>query len=341
MSISEELLAVMLPEEKAWEEYFKRFLLGGGETADERSVRILSQLMRHAPIGVVVTDLSDRVILINGVASDLLSYDREETPEITWAELRKHRIMKGSDGNQISDETDPMRTALSQRMSITCDITYRELGRDAEDWLSVTAYPIFGSIVDGDVVAVVMNMIDISDYHGLQDIVYHQTTHDLLTGLMNRASLSSNMTKAFARAKRSGDAVAMLFVDIDRFSAVNDALGYSAGDILLKKIGDRLNTVVRDTDVAARVGSNEFAILISDIPRHKVRKIASEVSERICRNIERPFSLRGEEAHVTASVGICVFPESAEDEPRLFNRSSMAMRSVKSAGGNGWKFWEP
>lgn len=344
LSLHDDLMAALAPEEAAWNDYFKSFAAGGGEAGSLAPDRlaILSQFMRHTPVGVIIVSADDdgRVLFINTVASDMLDYDRDEDPEITWRELSARRIMRGPDDVALTAETDPVSVAKTCRSQTTSNVTFRDPDSDFEDWLSVTAFPIFTDVERSEMCAVVLNLIDLTDYKGMQDILYHQATHDQLTGLANRSSLSTALTKAIARSRRSALGGAVLFLEIDRLKHVNIELGHAAGDELLTKLGERLISEVRDTDVVSRIGGDEFILLLADIPADDVAHVAADVAARISASLTRPFVVHGgEQAEVSTSIGISTFPADSTDEDELISFADKAMYSAKEEGHKGWKFW--
>lgn len=329
----------LMPEEAAWTDYFRGFLHAGGQSCSDERVMMLAQIFRRSPTGIIVVDAEGRLLFANGVASEMLEYDRELEPETTWEVLRTRRAMRGADGGELTEEHDPMYIALRKRLNITTNITFATPGTEIEDWLSVTAFPVFADFERAELIGAVMEMTDITDYKGMQEMLYHQATHDQLTGLANRATLSAAMKKAIARSKRTGARGALLFLDVDKFKRVNDSLGHSSGDALLTKIAQRLTGEIRDTDVVARVGGDEFAVLIADVNVAEIRKVAGDIARRICRSISKPYMVQGEEAYATMSIGISIFPDNGIEEEELLAKADRAMYRVKESGRNGWMFY--
>ena len=339
MNLPEDVLAATIPEEKAWNEAFRSFLsVEEGRAPD--SYAILSQIFSQSPIGVIVVGADDRVLLINRVASQILEYERGECPDVRWSELRRNRAISGADEMPLAEEADPIYMAIRQKRRTTSNVMLKDPETDTETWVTVTAYPVFADERKERVIAGAACVIDITDFKETQDVLYHQATHDALTGLSNRALLMASMGKAFARAKRGHSGGAVLFLDVDKFKRVNDALGHAAGDALLMKIGERLSSEVRETDIVARVGGDEFAILLADIENDEDLKIAGEVAERICRSVAHPFVIYSNEVYVTISIGISTYPEHGLDAESILSKADAAMFQVKENGRNGWRFWE-
>jgi len=191
-------------------------------------------------------------------------------------------------------------------------------------------------------------MSDITDLKKAEEQVAFLAYHDKLTRLPNRAMFEELLDLALARAKRKDLAAAVLFMDLDNFKLVNDSLGHEAGDELLQQAGARLREALRETDVVARQGGDEFLVLLSDLergpqtarPDTETSVIASEeVAERIHELLKRPFAIGGTEFYITASIGISLFPFDGDDGKSLLKNADAAMyRSKRSAPGTSTVF---
>jgi diguanylate cyclase (GGDEF)-like protein/PAS domain S-box-containing protein len=153
--------------------------------------------------------------------------------------------------------------------------------------------------------------------------------YDQLTGLPNRRLLMDRLDQAIARARRARGRCALLLVDLDRFKLINDSLGHPAGDQVLTQIAGRLRTGRRDEDTAARVGGDEFALLLPEITSGEDAKL---VSDRLLAAMSEPLLLEGRELIVTASIGVAVWPDDAPDSARLFSVADAAMYRAKAHG---------
>jgi diguanylate cyclase (GGDEF)-like protein/PAS domain S-box-containing protein len=156
--------------------------------------------------------------------------------------------------------------------------------------------------------------------------------HDALTGLPNRTLLNDRIDHAVSAARRSGEAMAVLLLDLDRFKDVNDALGHQVGDLLLTEVGPRLRQPLRDTDTVARLGGDEFAILLpgpTDVPA------ACRIAERIVEAFRRPFAIDGLSLEVGISIGVALYPDHGATAEQLLQHADAAMYTAK---GNGVGF---
>lgn len=164
----------------------------------------------------------------------------------------------------------------------------------------------------------------------------YMAQYDHLTGLTNRALFQDRLEQALARAKRSGALVALMFLDLDRFKAVNDTLGHGTGDLLLKKVAERLEGSVRETDTVARIGGDEFSIILEGLTE---AQDAAFVARKIIDKLVQPFVLDGHEVFVTTSIGIAVYPSSNGDS--LLTDADSAMYCAKEQGRNTYRFHTP
>jgi diguanylate cyclase (GGDEF)-like protein/PAS domain S-box-containing protein len=183
---------------------------------------------------------------------------------------------------------------------------------------------------------VVLNARDVTERIKLEEQLKHQAFHDSLTDLPNRALLRDRLDQALARAKRSGELVAVLLVDLDGFKQVNDSLGHDAGDQLLRKVARRLKHVVRESDTVARFGGDEFALLLEYVTEHEVVALA----ERLLDEIARPVVITGREVSLGASIGIVLDSGSGHSE-ELVRDADVAMYAAKDAGRGRYEVFCP
>ena len=170
----------------------------------------------------------------------------------------------------------------------------------------------------------------------LKDQLAYQARHDPLTALPNRALFEDRLSLALTTAKRTNRNVGVLFVDLDRFKLVNDTLGHSAGDFLLKEVAGRLKNVLRESDTLCRMGGDEFTIILPDLADNQD---AVRVARRLLEVLGKPIAVSGRELFVTTSVGISLFPHDGQDAQELQRSADVAMYKAKAAGGNKFQFF--
>jgi len=190
---------------------------------------------------------------------------------------------------------------------------------------------------DPAVSGIVVNYRDITDRRLLEEQLRHQAFHDSLTGLPNRALFMDRLEHARMRTRGILPALAVAFVDLDDFKAVNDSLGHGTGDRLLVEVAERLRRSLRDGDTAARMGGDEFAILLEDTSAED----AAEVVGRIIEMLRRPFVVGGQQVRVHATAGVAVFTDSRETAEELLRNADVAMYLAKTQGKDRAAFFRP
>jgi len=170
--------------------------------------------------------------------------------------------------------------------------------------------------------------------------------YDVLTGLPNRYLILDRLRQATSDAQRNHRQRAVLFLDLDHFKSINDSLGHSAGDELLKSTAERLKSCIREEDTAARLGGDEFVVLLSDVTHRTPISVAAEiVAEKIKASLNRTFMIEHTELHISTSIGITVFPESKNSpdisEHDILRQADTAMYCAKEGGRNAIQFYLP
>lgn len=178
-------------------------------------------------------------------------------------------------------------------------------------------------------------IIDITDRKAAEERVEHQAYHDPLTDLPNRLLFNDRLSLALARAEREHDRLAVMFLDLDHFKLINDTMRHSAGDALLKHVAARLQGALRADDTVARMGGDEFTILL---PSVEGESDTAKVAQSILTTLSHPFSIGDREVYVTASVGISIFPSDGTEPETLIRNADAAMYRAKDAGRNNFQF---
>ena len=188
----------------------------------------------------------------------------------------------------------------------------------------------------GRIAGVVLTFSDITETRRLTEQMMYQATHDALTQLPNLDLLRDRLRQAIARAQRAGYNLALLFVDLDHFKKVNESLGHTAGDALLRAVAARLLDCARKEDTIARVGGDEFICVLDAL--HEEDRIMS-FAHKILKILKSPFQLEGHECFVTASIGVCLFPRDGEDVETLLKNADTAMYRAKENGRDNIQFY--
>lgn len=202
-------------------------------------------------------------------------------------------------------------------------------------WMSVR-----GMVVSRDADGMPLRMIgtisDISERRATEEQIRHMAQHDPLTNLPNRTLFSDRLHLAIARAKRDHEHLALMFVDLDTFKPINDLYGHDVGDLLLKEVSHRMRQSVRDSDTVARIGGDEFIILLPSIGS---RDDAAHVAEKVRQAVARTYDLAGRSLEISSSIGVAIFPEDGRDALTLAKNADDAMYRAKQSGRNKVQFY--
>lgn len=329
------LLQLYIPPAGAMIAFLVGYLSGFGALL-RRTLGSLRQARHHASAtlcsiadAVITIDRASRVVFLNPVAEQLTGLPLEATKGRLLADL----LIKFTDQPESIDLALSTCLHLCQSQRLPDSIHWRSPeGRQRR--LQVTVTPI-GEDADGAVL--VLN--DLTETLAASAQLRYEATHDTLTGLPNRSLLLERLERALLKADRSGDMVAILFIDIDRFKRINDSLGHQAGDAVLKKLADRLTFSIRQGDVAARWGGDEFIILMESL---KDRLAVVAVAAKILGIVEQEFSI-GTQANLVVSccIGIAVSPQDGTDAQTLLTLADKAMYNGKLEGGGCYRFFAP
>jgi len=293
--------------------------------AELRRHSIAASVFDNTSDGIVVTDASANIILVNRAFTETTGYTLEE--------VRGQRPSLLSSGHHEPDFYQSMWQSLQNTGAWSGEIwNRRKNGEIYPEWLRIS------SVRDGQ--GAVTNYVgifaEISSQQHLQRQLHQLAYYDALTGLPNRQLFYDRIGQAIVRAKRDGSGFAILFIDLDRFKDINDSLGHSFGDKLLQAAACRIKGVVRETDTVSRLGGDEFTILLSETgSEHDVAAIASNLVQ----SSEIPLDVDGRKIYLTASVGIARYPNDGRDVDMLVKNADVAMYRAKREGRNRYCFF--
>ena len=201
-------------------------------------------------------------------------------------------------------------------------------------WLSIS------SVNDGQgkITRYIGLFSDISVIKETEEKLYHMANFDVLTGLVNRRYLLDQLERNLQQAKRSNEPLAIMFIDLDGFKLINDSLGHQTGDYVLSVVSERLKECVRDADVVARMGGDEFIILF---PQIKNSQNIVQIAEKILTQIIKPISMINGDNFISASIGIAIFPNDASGSEELVQNADTALYRAKDKGKNTYQFFSP
>jgi diguanylate cyclase (GGDEF)-like protein/PAS domain S-box-containing protein len=295
------------------------------ERSREQRWRLIGSFLDHTAEAIVITDARTRIVYVNRSFTRVTGY----TPaEVTG---KTPRILHS--GRQTPAFYAHMWKRIHASGRWQGEIwNRRKNGEIYPEWLSITAVRRGSGRVENYLGIFSDITLRKREEHELYDLA----THDVLTGLPNRFFFSERLRHAMARAKRAGHMVGLLYLDLDRFKPVNDALGHKYGDKLLQTVARRLKRSVREEDTIARLGGDEFAVVLEHLSRPRD---AAATARKLLRAMARPFVLDRHKARITASIGITVYPLDGDNVETLVKRADGAMYRAKSERMNDYRFW--
>ena len=173
---------------------------------------------------------------------------------------------------------------------------------------------------------------DITPRKENERLIRRQAMEDELTGLLNRRAFGANLQQALLR-RRDNMGVALILLDLDGFKQVNDTLGHDSGDVLLKRVAERLRQAVRDGDALCRIGGDEFCVIVSSVVSEQTAML---VADRMLASLTKPFDVSGHAINIGASIGIALYPQDGNDEQTLFKYADEALYRAKQGGRGRW-----
>src|SRR5438552_3880319 len=285
---------------------------------------LAADIMTNAGEGIIVYDGEMRCQVWNRFMEDLTGLRTE------------HVLLKRAGdffpllGDQPIDEI--LSRVLKGETVSVAETSYMVPGTEREGWMSASYRPQYDS--KGNVTGIIGRVLDLTDRKRAEQQMEYQAYHDSLTGLANRRLFQEHLTLAIALAQRKRRPVAVLFLDLDHFKVVNDSLGHTLGDSLLKEISTRLKTSVREGDVVARVGGDEFTIVLQELEK---KEDVAAMAQRVLRVVAEPIDVEGQRLYITTSIGITVYPEDGEDAETLLKNADNAMYRAKAVGRNTYE----
>lgn len=182
----------------------------------------------------------------------------------------------------------------------------------------------------------IASFTDISERKAAEARIEHLAHHDILTGLLNRFSFEISLDQALLSAKREQNELALFFIDMDKFKDVNDSLGHHVGDKLLVEVAQRLKKCVRESDIIARIGGDEFVVVLTGMSR---TDYAGAIAEKILQELARPYTIEGQNIESTPSIGVSIYPSDGDSVEQLMKNADVAMYHAKDSGRNNYQFF--
>jgi len=291
----------------------------------EENLRLAGKVFESALEGILVTDVNGTIQSVNPAVCRITGYSE--------AEMLGHnpRMLK-------SEHHDAAHYEQMWGSIIATGKWQGELWNRRKDGETFPVWQTISAIKDdeGAIIHYVAIFFDITERKLADQQLQHQAQHDVLTGLPNRMLFDSLLRQVLKEENRTHQQTAVVFMDLDRFKEVNDTLGHPVGDMLLQEASRRLRECVRDSDVLARMGGDEFTLILLDITGIND---AAAIAEKIIRTLNKPFHLQGHECHVGASIGISMYPTDGTEADILIKCADTAMYRAKETGRNKYQFF--
>lgn len=288
----------------------------------------LREVIDSVPEPVMVIGLDYRIMLANRPAIAL-------TPAVK-NDLRCHQLSHHRDTPcDGSEHPCPLQRVLAGEQVVS--VVHRHFDvAGATRLVELTATPLHNET--GTIIGIVESTHDITERMLVEEQIRQLAYYDTLTGLPNRRLLHDRLSHALVQARRHHRSMAIMFLDLDRFKQINDTLGHAFGDEVLKQIGQRLSTCVRQDDTVARTGGDEFIVVLTEISHHDD---AALVAKKIIASCALPVFVAGQTLSITVSIGIAVHMVDASDDlDELMRRADIAMYQAKNTGRDGYRFFD-
>ncbi|WP_428034758.1 EAL domain-containing protein [Amphritea sp.] len=291
----------------------------------EEQLRMNAAVFETTNEGIIITTPDAQIISVNPAFTRITGYTAEEVIG------KKPQIFQS--GKQKETFYQEMWLTLEQEGSWSGEVwNKRRDGSVYPQWLSIAA--VRNS--DGQLEQYVAVFSDMTQRKNDEEKIRQQANFDALTSLPNRIMLKRELSRIQQLCDHNGHSCALLFIDLDRFKAVNDTLGHSVGDEMLQQVSLRLASVIRDTDLLTRFGGDEFVIVLEDIA---APKDAAQTAQRVIEVLIPPFQLAGRSLYIGASVGISCYPTDASSGESMLRNADMAMYLAKDKGRNQYQFF--
>lgn len=296
-------------------------------SAREKVARLATTVFNTMDEAVMVVDADNKIITVNPAFVSITGYSADEVTG------QSPRIL--ASGKHPPEFYKEMWETLSATGIWQGEIwNRRKSGELYVEWISIK------QVRDGkgDLTHHVAVFSDISKRKVAEERMHHLAHYDVLTDLPNRTLFRDRLQQAFATAKREKTRMALMFIDLDEFKPINDTHGHNVGDMLLKEVATRIQDCMRGTDTVARIGGDEFIVLL---PAIEAEQDAMIVAEKIRQALNQPFELAGESLRISSSTGIAVYPEHGSEEKLLVKNADTAMYYAKENGRNNVQFYRP
>lgn len=307
----------------------------------KHSERLHRYMVNSSPDIIYILDEKGRFVFLNNKVEELLGFKREDLLGPHYTEiihpddvmLSRYAFNERRTGNRATNNYE-LRV---RRKDEAARPGHFEVTAVPVELSSMGIYRAMDKETQKEYIGTYGVARDVSERKEAERLITYQAYHDLLTGLPNRSLLADHFELAIAQAKRIGERLALMFIDLNRFKVVNDTLGHACGDDLLRVVASRFRECVRAGDTLARIGGDEFVLLL---PKVADREEVQAVADKLITQLREPFELSAQEVFVGASVGIAMFPEDGSELGQLMRKADIAMYQAKARNNGGYELFE-
>lgn len=289
----------------------------------EGEISRLARAVEQSPAPVVITDSNGNIEYVNPKFVQLTGYTYEESIG------QNPRILQS--GKQPPELYEELWETITNGKEWRGEFINKKKNGDLY-WEDASISPMKNE--EGAITHFVGVKEDITERKRAEETMRQLAYHDPLTGLPNRLLFKDRLTIALAQANRNRQKLAVMVLDLDHFKDVNDTVGHSVGDQLLQAVGKRLTGLLRKNDTVARMGGDEFLLLLTEM---KKLEDASTIAERVMGTMRKPYVINGYKLRITASIGVAAYPHDGQDDDSLMNHADNAMYWAKKDGRNTYQ----
>jgi diguanylate cyclase (GGDEF)-like protein/PAS domain S-box-containing protein len=327
--IREEDLAVPIPKPTGKDEIavFARSLTGLVSTLQGRNteLRLTSRVFEESGQGIMITDAQQRILRVNQAFERITGYTSSEATGQSPSLLQS--------GIHDNDYYRAMWDSITRHGAWSGEIWNRtKEGKTYPEWLNINVL----KNDQGEVIHYIGLFDDITEKKEYEKRLVHLANYDVLTNLPNRHLMERHLKAALDRIDSTQSGLALVFIDLDEFKHINDSLGHPAGDMVLREVATRFASEIREEQILARWGGDEFVVVMPDADSIA----ATHLVKRLIKTLQRPFAIEGGQYHLSMSAGMALFPSDSRHAEGLLRCADTAMFQAKQAGSNLYRFYE-
>ena len=292
---------------------------------ESASLNLMAKVFTNSSEAILITDARNRIVTANAAFTKLTGYTAEEVTG------KDPKIL--SSGKTPKEVYQQMWESLAEQNAWEGELwDRRKTGEVYPKWLSISVIRDH----NGQVTNYIGSFNDISERKSSEEKFLRLAYHDALTNLPNRLNLHERLEQTISLSKRNHNKFALLLIDLDRFKVINDTLGHHVGDLLLIEVARRLTLSVREADTVARLGGDEFVVVLTEI---ESPADAADVAGKIVQMISAPYLISGNDLRTSPSIGICFYPDDANEIGMLLKSGDVAMYHAKAKGRGNYQFF--